>query len=311
MDKRIEIKKRSSEGVVVWRVEAADVTPNTVIAPERGITLVITADGTTKVLARENLMNSLFNPGKKKKLIGGNKPYKHCEIYAVDQSSSFEAEWGLGGPTAIPCCDSEIGVDCTAVAFGTYTYTIGDSLGFRTAMQLDKHGVITREEIREFLRSETTGLIRAHISAQIGGKDWKSWPTDYTDMLAILKKEINKQLDSKGLEVTNVSIMKLSYDAKQQAVRERVGAVKAEVYIKKIENSGKRDDVDVATGYVSGVVVPIINAEKGIAPGAGTAKKNDASKSDDAPKTIRCPRCDTENPVGAIYCSRCSQRLTH
>ncbi len=296
----IVVKRRAGEGVACWLVPCEGLAPNTVLRPESGVTLLVTCDGTSRIGKAGKTVFSLFNPGKNSKLIGGFKPYEKSEIFAIDQSSQFNAEWGLGGEMAIPCIDREIGVDCKAVAFGNYYYKIEDSLSFRHALELDSRGVITRDAIREFLRSETTGIIRSYLMPLIGGKDWRAWPLDHIGLVGDLKKQINKQLDSKGLEVTNFTISKLSYDPKHQEVRERVGAAKVELYIKQIENTGRQDDANTDGTYVDRVVVPILNAQNGV----GSGKQETP-----APKTVRCPRCHTENPREALYCSRCGEKL--
>ncbi len=152
----IEIRKRSSEEVACWKVDAAKLTPNTVIELESGLMAMLKVDGVLKMLSRSKAtVFSVFNPGKEKKMLGGNKPYDKAEIVALDLSSEFTAEWGLAGEMAVPCFDKELNIPATAVAFGEYAYKIENQYDFLNAFSFDEEGEIKRESIREFLRTET------------------------------------------------------------------------------------------------------------------------------------------------------------
>ena len=299
MDNRIVIKKRSSEGVVCWRVKANEVTPNTVIVPDKGITVLVTIDGITQPMDREYVVYSLFNPGKGKKMFGGNKPYSSCEIYAIDRSSEFQSEWGLGGPNAIPCRDMEMGVDCTAVCFGSYRYKIENFVNFKNAIPLDKNGAVTRDAIREFLRTETTDVIRAYLSSKIAGKNLPDCAKYFGAFQEDLKEEINRRLDSKGLTVYSFGIERLTYSPEHMAAVNAANKAKETNFVNHIVNKGVSEDIDLDAKRVSNIIVPLKNAENGDAKDVQSKKENGR----------HCPRCYTENPADALYCSKCGEKL--
>lgn len=304
MENRIEIKKRSAEGVVVWRIDGQNVTPNTVIAPERGITVLVTVDGESQTTSKECVANSLVNPGKGKKLLGGNKPYERCEIYAFDQSSEFEAEWGLGGPTAIACRDVEIGVDCTAVAFGTYRYKIESFIAFKNAIPLDKSGVVTRNTVREFLRNETTDIIRAYLAAKIAGKDLRDCGKFFGTYQEELMEALNEKLNAKGINVYSFGISRLAFGPEHEALLKAANKVKGGNYLNHLMNEGESENIDLEAKRAHDVTIPLMNAQNGIRQGNNSDRGERSSGS----KCI-CPRCNTINEAGAIYCSRCGEKL--
>ena len=116
---KLVIKKRTSEELACWKVKCDGVYPNTVVEADAGLTILVNADGQNKLTTQRSFtLNSLYNPGHNTKLIGGKKPYATCEIYAIDISTEFKSEWGLAGPSALPCYDAEFEIEAKAVCFG-------------------------------------------------------------------------------------------------------------------------------------------------------------------------------------------------
>ena len=293
----IEINKRSSEEVACWKVEPAQLTPNTTITVQKGVTAVIKVNGTTKLLTGGSaLANSLLNPGKGAKMFGGNKPYESVEIYAIDQSTEFFAEWGLAGNMAIPCYDADNDVHATAVAFGEYRYRIDNFVSFIGSMAFDKDNVITRSEIREFLRATAAGVIKSNLSAALAAGSVRDCQANVGEIAKDIKDAINKALDAKGLTVYDFVILKVSYDKDHEANISKIDKTKIDVKIKKIENDGKLDDAKVSQANAD-VSIGLINA-----------LNNGKDKKDDDKITIYCSRCGHKNE-GGNYCAKCGQKL--
>ncbi len=83
-----DIKKRQNEEVACWLEPVKELTPNTVITLEKGLTALVKVDGVTKILMKEKAtVYSLLNPGKTTKTFFGNRPYADSEICVIDQSS--------------------------------------------------------------------------------------------------------------------------------------------------------------------------------------------------------------------------------
>ena len=295
----IEINKRSSEEIACWKLDAVEVTPNTTITVQQGITAVIKIDGVTKLLVGgSKLVNSLLNPGKGAKLFGGNKPYGSVEIYAIDQTSEFFAEWGLAGNMAIPCYDEENDVHATAVAFGEYHYKIDNFVNFIGSMSFDKNNEITRSEIREFLRATSAGVIKSYLSAALAEASLRECQANVGEIARDIKDAINKALDAKGLTVYDFVILKLSYDKAHEAALGVIDGVKLGVKVKKIGNEGRLDDVKVDKA-ASEVEIGLILANKGAAPAQEAPKEKEI---------IFCSRCGHKNE-GGNYCAKCGEKL--
>lgn len=297
----IEINKRSSEEIACWKLDPMEVTPNTTITVQQGVTAVIKINGVTKLLVGgSTLVNSLLNPGKGAKLFGGNKPYESVEIFAVDQSTEFFAEWGLAGNMAVPCYDEENDVHANAVAFGEYRYRIDNFVNFIGSMTFDKDNSITRSEIREFLRATSAGVIKSYLSAALAENSIRECQANVGEISADIKDAINKVLDSKGLTVYDFVILKISYDKNHEAVIGKIDNAKIGVKVKKIENDGSLDDVKVAKA-ASEVDIGIINAlnNKPQQPKVVAASEV---------RVVYCSRCGEKNE-GGNYCSKCGEKL--
>jgi membrane protease subunit (stomatin/prohibitin family) len=293
----IEINKRSSEEIACWKVEVGELTPNTQIVVQQGVTAVIKINGQTKLLVGGSaLANSLMNPGKGAKLFGGNKPYESVEIFAIDQSSEFFAEWGLAGNMAIPCYDAENDVHASAVAFGEYRYKIDNFVNFIGSMTFDKDNTITRSEIREFLRATSAGVIKSYLSAALAEMSVRECQANVGEIATDIKEAINKALDAKGLTVYEFVILKISYDKAHEAVLGVIDGAKLGVKVKKIENDGRLDDVKVDKA-ASEVEIGLIMANKGAAPAEPKEKEY-----------VFCSRCGHKNELGN-YCSKCGEKL--
>lgn len=302
----IEIKKRGSE-IACWKVEAEAVTPNTVVSMDNGLTALIKINGETLLLMGnegDKTINSLLHPGKNTKLFGGNKPYENVEIFAIDQSTEFFAEWGLAGNMAIPAFDPDNDVECNVVAFGKYFYKVGSFTNFVNSFTME-NGVITREAIREFLRAETAGIIKSYLSGKLTSFGLRTCQTKLPDIQSALTDYINKSLDSKGLTLYNLVILKLSYDPKHEAAIAAIKDAKLDVRVKQITNVGRRDDISVRKDDVD-VDISLIRAKGDAARGASHDNNNGTQGGGNV---IFCPRCGERN-VDSNYCCKCGEKLS-
>ena len=300
---KIQITKKNAKDVACWRVDAKEVTPNTQIETDGKLTVVVRAGEKFGVQFKPvATVYSLLEPGKTTKMFGGNKPYDKIEIYAVDQSSEFNAEWGLAGEQAIPCVDKEFGIDTKAVAFGNYFYKIENYNHFISVLPFDAKGEITREVVREFLRAETSGIIKGYLSAEISGKDLRACQGNLAQYSEELKEKLNRKLYSKGITLYNFVITKLSYEPQHEAKRKMLGDVKMNVVINHVGNKGRLDDLevdrkqaDIDIDYIKALKTP--QEEKQAAPQAA------------AREFVFCSRCGEKNVATNNYCNRCGEKL--
>ena len=298
---KLVIKKRTSEEMACWKVSAEGVCPNTVIETDRGITLLVSVDGNNLMTAKNSfVVNSLVNPGKTTKLFGGKKPYASCEIYAIDMSTEFKSEWGLAGPSALPCYDDEFGVDAKAVCFGEYYYTVDDFYSFTRALPLGEKNEISRDDVREYFRSQTTAVVKSFLSSKVAGKDVKVCQGKLTEYSSDIKDQLNKVFDSKGITVQTFLVSNLDFEPTHKVYREKLKETKIGVKIKEVENDGRRDDISVDKER-SEIDIGIIKAIN------GTDGDSDGKKS--SGKKIRCSRCGEENDANDNYCFKCGEKL--
>ena len=297
---KLVVKKRAAEEMACWKVSAEGVCPNTIVEMDRGLTLLLTIDGKNLMTAKNSfVVNSLLNPGKSAKLFGGKKPYASCEIYAIDISSEFKSEWGLAGPTAIPCYDAEFEVEAKAVCFGEYYYNIDDFYAFTSALSLGEKNEISRNDVREFLRAQTAAVAKSFLTSKIAGKDIKECQGKLSEYSSDILDQLNKNFDSKGITVHSFIVASLDFEPAHKVYREKLKETKIGVKIKSVENEGRRDDISVDKEK-SEIDIGIIKAINGT--------DGEASKS--SGKKTRCPRCGEENESGVNYCSRCGEKLT-
>jgi len=303
--KTFEIKKRNSEEVACWVIDANGVCPNTVIDNSERVTLIVKVDGVSKITAASSFTtNGLYNPGKNTKLFGGMKPYENIEMIAIDQSSEFFAEWGIAGPDALPFYDVDNGVDCKAIAFGKYYYKVVDFHAFVSTFSFDAKGEISRSNVREYLRTETAGIIKSYLASAIANKDMRVCQSEIAEYCTDIKESINKHLVSKGIEIYNFTFSKLSYDLEHERKRSAIDNARMDVNINKVMNEGKKDDIGVEDAAAD-VQVKLIDAV-GRANGHGAEKINAEAKN--GATAAFCPRCGTKNE-NARFCKSCGEKL--
>ena len=302
--KTIEIAKRASDklnAIACWRVNAEGAAPNTEINNSARLTLIITIDGKRlpPVSSNSFTLFSLTNPGKKTKLLGGSKEYDKVEIVAIDQSTEFVAEWGFGGPTAIPVIDRKLGgVECTAVAFGFYNFEITDYFSFFSTIAFNDDGEIPRAAIRDFVRDEVSGIIQSSLAAELAKADLDVCRGKMNEYGRDIMRIMNKNLESKGITVKNFTFKRLDYDPAHLEVRKGFDDAKLDVERKKITNEGNRDDISVQDAAAD-VQVKLIDAH-------GRAGKN--IDKEIPLQVIFCPRCGTKNE-DSRFCKKCGEKL--
>lgn len=304
---KIQVAKRNNEEVACWRVDAQSVTPNTQIETDGTITVLVKANGKYGIQMRPSAtVISLLEPGKNSKVFGGNKPYDNVEIFAIDQSSEFSAEWGLAGDEAIPCVDKEFGVDAKAVAFGNYFYKIENYNNFINVLPFNRKGEITRDEVREFLRAETAGIIKAYLSSEIAGKDLRTCQANIADYCEELKERINKKLYTKGITVYNFVVTQLAYEPLHEAKRRVMGDAKMSVAINHVGNKGRLDDLTVSRAKAD-IDIDYIKA---LNNGEGKEKiSKDNKEKPAATEYVYCSRCGERNVATNNYCQKCGEKL--
>lgn len=292
---KLVIKKRDK--IALWKVNAEQVCPNTVIELEDGIVLLVKVNGQRKVCTKPSFtVNGLLNPGKESKLFGGKKPYGDCELFAVDVSSDFESEWGVAGENAMRCYDEEFDVDAKAVAVGMYKYKIQDYFEFAACFSLGEREEISRTDVREYLRSECVGVVQPYLASKIAA-GLRAAQAAMSSFVEDVKFRLNKSFERKGIEIVAFTIKNLDYEPAHLANREALKKAKIGVTIKGVVNDGRRDDISVDKA-ASEVDIGYINAING--------NPNSGEK---ASAKVYCSRCGEANDSKDNFCHKCGEKL--
>lgn len=307
----ITIKPRRNEEVICWKVDATDAAPNTQIEIEGKMTAIISIDGEMHVqMGGTKSIFSHFNPGKTRKMIGGNKPYKKIQIYALDQSNEFLAEWGLAGDTAMPCHDRELDVDCNAVAFGTYAYRVENFINFVNTCLTGDDAELTRDDLREMLRGEVAAIAKSVLTQKLAIGDIRACSMHLTEFADEIKEQINKRLDSKGMTVYSFVIEKLDYDNQHKMIKGVFTGAELDLKLGKIKKEGALDDLDVESKAteIGNTRIRAIKGTDSAAAKAAALPEKKAADALPAAHTIVCPRCGESN-TNSNYCNKCGEKL--
>ena len=315
----VKVEKRVRDEIVCWRVSTDGLTPNTVLKPDNGITLIIKAEGGVQTLmgGKVSTVYGLFNKNDKK-LIGGNKPYPadSVSISAVDQNSFFDAEWGLAGPNAVKCFDPDFEVDCTAVARGKYKFIIDNYYSFVSSMPMEDDGTISKSVVRDYLRTEASAVILSRIAALAASCNMIQAQTKMLSYADDIKNDLNKRFIANGLTITDFVIDCFDYSPEHKNNRERMKRAKMVSDIKIIENKGASSDADVLKKNVDAVVPYYLaqnpDSKMVYKPGGNTFRANDQSSKKSAPEdsVVYCHACGAKNIAGANFCSKCGEKLS-
>jgi hypothetical protein len=168
-------------------------------------------------------------------------------------------------------------------------------------------GVITREAIREFLRAETAGIIKSYLSGKLTAFGLRVCQTKLSDIQSALTDHINKSLDSKGLTLYNLVILKLSYDPKHEAALKAIKDAKLDVKVKQITNVGRKDDISVRKDDVD-VDISLIKAKGDASRGTSNNNNNNNNSNNNEGHVVFCSRCGERN-VNSNYCCKCGEKL--
>lgn len=300
MSNVIEIKNRSNEEIECWKVDVK-LTPNTVIETDGKVTVLVKVDGKYRVQTQTSAtVFGLFNPGKTNKMFGGNKEYEKSEMYVVDQSSEYVAEWALVKQNALKTIDPDFDVEASVITTGEYRYKIVNFYNFVSTLPLNDAGEISRDEIREYLRQETTGIIKNKLAPLLLGTTLNDCMSNLAKYSEKIKKEINVILDSKGIELETFNVNKIIYTPEHEKYREELKKAKVDNVIGAVKNDGRRDDISVDKEQAL-----VDNIRK-----SGVVKEGDKPKEKEEEKAwIVCPRCGEKNQ-GVNYCGKCGEKLT-
>lgn len=307
----IKVEKRVRDDIVSWKIPVDGITPNTVLNPVPGITLLVRMGNSAQTLmgGKKSTIYGLFNQ-RESKLFGGNKPYPKdtLSISAIDQNSFFDAEWGLAGPNAVKCFDPDLKVDCSAIARGKYRFIIDNFYSFVSNMPTDESGVVTKAAVREYFRAESNAVILSKIADLASSCDMVRAQTKLQDFSEQIKRNLNERFISSGLTVSDFVIEAFDYAPSHKLKREAFQDVQVNTEIKKHINEGRASDVEILRKEVEAIVPYHLaqNPQSKIVFGK-SYKGGDASAS--SKNSTICPRCRTENDANANFCSKCGESL--
>lgn len=303
----LKIEKHVNDDMVAWRISCEGIAPNTVLKPDDGIMLVVKLNGQKQTLAgRYSTVYALYDP-RDRKLFGGKKPYspKDIEIYAVDQRSKFEAEWGLAGNNALKCKDAEFDVDCAAIATGKYSYVINNFVTFIDNMEFDGNGKIKRDFIREKLRSEVTAIIRDELNELVLQYGLNEAQSKLNECARRIGKQLNEKLQKYGIEVDSFNIKSLDYSPEHMCNRERLKNAKVNTVITKIDNEAKASTLQLEREKAD-IELPRAIVEHGDSKLIYNYGEN---RLVNEVNNVYCGNCGAKNSKNSNFCNKCGKPL--
>lgn len=303
----LTINKRASEQVVCWKIEDNTITPKTFLEIEKGLTIVVEADGNRSIQHASSTMNEIFF-GKKPSLFGGNRPYKSCTIFVLDQSNEFFGEWGIGENAAINCFDKKYGVDAKAIAFGHYNYKVIDYYAFMSSMFEKNKNELTRDEIREKLRGTFTGEIKSVLSSQIAKYGVEGVQAKIGEVSELIIESLKGHALLKGMEITAMTIGNINYTKAHILEREKIDRLRMKKHEHDIGNEMKRSDLELEIERTQKIEVPVINAKKPESIVKPFPNKIIIEKTERTEK-IYCSKCGAEHSATDSFCNKCGNPL--
>ena len=318
---RIIINKKS--GVVCWKLDCKGAYPNTEVVLEKGLTVLAKINGESKLLAKEKaFLNSLVNPGKGAKLIGGKKPYESCEMFVFDQTTEFSSEWGLAGENALACKDYDFGeeigegkragIDCSAVATGSFYYKIENFFSFSNAMTFNSLGEISRDDVREELRAEICAVAKAYLAKELITKGVAGCQEKLPQLAEEIKREISQIFAQKGIVVDNLIIDQIEYSREHLAVRKELSDRYVDERIIGVGNKLAKDRIDLEAKRVSEVITTMMDAQsRQFAAEQGVLSEKSIVKDTKQieEKKKYCTKCGEKLDLDVNFCPKCGEKL--
>jgi membrane protease subunit (stomatin/prohibitin family) len=231
---------------------------------------------------------------------GGTSPFQASVLF-VARHTFQDLKWGTKEP--IPFRDTELRM-VRLRAFGKYSMRIADPQLF-TGSIVGTRGIVSTEAIGSFLRD----IVVARLNDLLGEnlKTIFDLPAYYDELAAGVKARVADDFSKQGLELVDLIISAITPPEEvQKLIDERsgmgaIGDMNAYMQFKaaqSIQDAAKQEGGAAGQGMGLGLGLgfgQVMAGAVGGAHGQGAAQG----------QTAACPKCGTQNPLGAKFCSNC------
>lgn len=281
--KILEIEKPNAN-IVCWKVDTDGIAYNTELRIAQGLTLLINLEGTEKVaMSGKKTLGSILNPDKAKKLFGG-KSECDCSIIAMNEEAEYSAPWGIGLENV---ADVKTHILQKVQANGSYYFKIYSMQNFLSAMNVQSKEVLSQDDVKLMLREKTHEIVKSNISKLLAKKNVLDAQADISALSSSIIEILNTNLAGCGVKFSKFIINKLGLAQEEQEIIQRINEAQVITTIAKVKNQAIEDELAIKAKY----------------------QYSAAALHQDDSKVVICTKCKTENAAGAIYCSRCGEKL--
>lgn len=233
---------------------------------------------------------------------GGKSPFQASVIF-VARHTFQDLKWGTKEPIAFR--DTELRM-VRLRAFGKYSMRIADPQLFVGSI-VGTRGIVSSEAIGSFLRD----IVVARLNDLLGEnlKTIFDLPAYYDELAAGLKGRVADDFSKQGLELVDLIISAITPPEEvQKMIDERsgmgaIGDMNAYMQFKaaqSIQDAAKQEGGAAGQGMGLGLgigygqmMAGAVGGQHGQGSGAAQAQM------------VACPKCGTQNPAGAKFCSNC------
>jgi membrane protease subunit (stomatin/prohibitin family) len=233
---------------------------------------------------------------------GGTSPFQASVLF-VARHTFQDLKWGTKEPIAFR--DTELRM-VRLRAFGKYSMRIADPQLFAGSV-VGTRGIVSTEAIGSFLRD----IVVARLNDLLGEnlKTIFDLPAYYDELAVGVKARVADDFSKQGLELVDLIISAITPPEEvQKMIDERsgmgaIGDMNAYMQFKAaqaIQDAAKQEGGAAGQGMGLGLGMGYGQMMAGAIGGQHTQGSGAAQT-----QTAACPKCGTQNPVGAKFCSNC------
>src|SRR5215510_6969125 len=233
---------------------------------------------------------------------GGTSPFQ-ASVMFVARNTFQDLKWGTKEP--IPFRDTELRM-VRLRAFGKYSLRVADPQLFVGSV-VGTRGMVSTEAVGDFLRDIIVSRLNDLLGQNL--KTIFDLPSHYEDIASGVKGRVADDFSKQGLELVDMIISAITPPEEvQKMIDERsgmgaIGDMNAYMQFKaaqSIQDAAKQEGGAAGQGMGLGLGMGYGQMMAGAVAGqhgqvSGTAQS----------QTVACPKCGTQNPVGAKFCSNC------
>jgi len=233
---------------------------------------------------------------------GGKSPFQASVLF-IGRQTFQDLKWGTKEPIAFR--DTELRM-VRLRAFGKYSLRVADPQLFVGSIA-GTRGIVSTEAVGSFLRDMIVQRVNDLLGENL--KTIFDLPAYYDELASGVKARVAEDFSKQGLELVDLILSAITPPEEvQKMIDERagmgaIGDMNAYMQFKaaqSIQDAARQEGGAAGQGMGLGLGLGYGQMMAG-AVGGAHAQGSGASQ---AP-TAACPKCGTQNPVGAKFCSNC------